>query len=426
MPLLRTVRVNLSRPWETDEPLNSWVFSELGDERGDDLDDLSMLLSGQLRTCSKTFCTFPIGPAACEWLRLCVDEEGFDADERGRHLGQDGGARWLAAPFPERDVALRHAQKAGELGLGEAGSLAQREQLYTAHVEQWKVRQAERVTAGEVAPTTINGWLAIIKAARRQLGLTHDPMDGVENLDTSEHSPYSEEEPNSLEPNEVGPFVAKFRELHPQHFGMFYLGLVTGLRPSTLRPLRRRGAEADVQWDQGRILVRRSHSLGDEVMRTTKQKRRYAIDLPKEVMDVLAWHVDTQLETDDQKDSDLLFPSITGGFRTPRILNSPMADVARELKLKKRITPKALRRTFNDLARAAEVNDFVTRSISGHLTEQMQRHYSTANASEQRDALAKVIRLFDAPTPATRTATGRGGEHGGEHTAPGGVQSKTG
>jgi len=77
--------------------------------------------------------------------------------------------------------------------------------------------------------------------------------------------------------------------------------------------------------------------------------------------------VRTQLETDEQKDSDLLFPSITGGFRTPRILNSPMADVATELGIEKKITPKALRRTFNDLARAAEVNDFVTRSISGHL-----------------------------------------------------------
>ena len=31
----------------------------------------------------------------------------------------------------------------------------------------------------------------------------------------------------------------------------------------------------------------------DEVMRTTKQKRRYAIDLPQEAMDVLRWHVAT-------------------------------------------------------------------------------------------------------------------------------------
>lgn len=272
------------------------------------------------------------------------------------------------------------------------------DKLHVSHVEQWLERAAAKVATREYAPTTVNGWLAILrvimKAARRRFRLAHDPLDGVENLDTSEHEVYSELEPNSLTLEEAGPFVAKFRELFPQHFAMFYLGLATGLRPSTLRPIRRRGAEADVLWDQGKLLVRRSHSLGEEVMRTTKQKRRYAIDLPKEVMDVLRWHVDTQL-TPEQEDSDLLFPSVTRGFRTIKVLNKPLAEVADELGITKHITQRALRRTFNDLARAAQVNDLVTRSISGHLTEQMQHHYSTVNGAEQRAALAKVIRLVD-------------------------------
>ena len=46
-----------------------------------------------------------------------------------------------------------------------------------------------------------------------------------------------------------------------------------------------------------------------------------------------------------------------------------------------------------------QVNDLVTRSISEHLTERMQRHHSTVNGGEQRAALAKVIQLFD-PKPA--------------------------
>jgi integrase len=284
---------------------------------------------------------------------------------------------------------------------------------------------AIRVAKGELAPTTVNGYLGIMrvvmKAARRKYQLTHDAMSGVDNLDTSEHETYTEEEPNSLEPEEVAPFVAKFRELYPQHFAMLYLGLVTGLRPSTLRPLRRRGAECDVLWDQGRLLVRRSHSLGEEVMRTTKQKRRYAIDLPLEAMEVLRWHVATQLTTPEQEDSDLLFPAITGGFRTQKVLNVPIAEVAAELGITKHLTQRALRRTFNDLARAAQVNDLVTRSISGHLTEQMQRHYSTMNGAEQRAALAKVIRLGD-----HRPGTVPSGEGGGEGTPSSGEESKTG
>jgi hypothetical protein len=53
-----------------------------------------------------------------------------------------------------------------------------------------------------------------------------------------------------------------------------------------------------------------------------------------------------------------------------------------------------MRRTFNDGARAAQLHDVVTRSISGHQTEQMQRHYSTAQADEQREELAKVYSLM--------------------------------
>lgn len=82
-----------------------------------------------------------------------------------------------------------------------------------------------------------------------------------------------------------------------------------------------------------------------------------------------------------------------------------------ELGLSKHITQRALRRTFNDLARAAQVNDLVTRSISGHLTERMQHHYSTVNGGEQRAALAKGISLFD---PKPQATTGQGGKASGE------------
>jgi hypothetical protein len=54
-------------------------------------------------------------------------------------------------------------------------------------------------------------------------------------------------------------------------------------------------------------------------------------------------------------------------------------------------TPKCMRRTYQDLCRAANVADIVTRSISGHATEDMQRHYSTVSADEMRAGLAAVI-----------------------------------
>ena len=53
-----------------------------------------------------------------------------------------------------------------------------------------------------------------------------------------------------------------------------------------------------------------------------------------------------------------------------------------------------MRRTFNDLMRAAQVEAIVTGSISGHLTETMQHHYSTVTGAEQRASIAKIIGLM--------------------------------
>jgi len=121
------------------------------------------------------------------------------------------------------------------------------------------------------------------------------------------------------------------------------------------------GAEPDVLCGENRLLVRRSHTQGSEIMKTTKQKQRYAIALPVDAMAILRrQHVDTQVRTEDQKRSELLFPSLSGSFRTQKVLNAPLAHVAAQLGMTKTITQWGLRRTFNDLARAAEVNDVVT------------------------------------------------------------------
>jgi hypothetical protein len=51
-----------------------------------------------------------------------------------------------------------------------------------------------------------------------------------------------------------------------------------------------------------------------------------------------------------------------------------------------------MRRTFQDLGRAANVHDFVAKAISGHATTSMQERYSVSG-EEVRTGLAKVIAL---------------------------------
>jgi len=291
------------------------------------------------------------------------------------------------------------------------------DEIRIAHVDRWKVGHAGMIERGEYSPNTVNGWLSILrvilKAASREFELPRTLVEDIANFDASDHVTYSEEEPQSLTPAQVKEFLALMRTLYPQHYAMTFLGLCTGLRPSSLRPLRRRGEQADVLWDKGRLLVRRSQTRGERVLETTKQRTRYNIALPEEAVAVLRWHVETQLETDEQRASDLLFPAINGAFRSPSVLNKPFEDVSSRMGLGYTFTQRGMRRTFNDLARAAHVGDLVTRSISGHATPRMQAHYSTVGAEEQASGLAKVIDLLQvraeradqAPSGATGGAT---------------------
>lgn len=296
------------------------------------------------------------------------------------------------------------------------------EQIRRADVEQWKDEQARLIRAGAVMPGTVNDRLGVLKViintAVGELELDRNPVLSVKDFDVRLHPTYSEEQPNSLTLDEVPEFLVALRGGYPQHFAFTALGFGTGLRPSSLRPLRRSGPTPDVLWDEGAILVRRSHTRKQEVMETTKTGKRQRLSLPVELMEILRWHVD-RLPEGPMQESDLLFPSRTGGLMSASALDKPFRAVTEAMGLSKRITPRAMRRTFQDLARAAEVKDIVTRAISGHATETMQRHYSTVHAEEIQAGIAKVVSLAKVREAMAGSAaeSDSGGVHGGVHGA---------
>lgn len=243
-----------------------------------------------------------------------------------------------------------------------------------------------------IKPVTVNNWLRIVRAISHEVRDRFDlPRSAFKGIDFFvEGRPHTKEEPNALPTGDetIGKFLRLAREKFPQHYAMIYLGFVTGLRPSSLRPLRRKGAESDINWETGELQVRRSHSRRQHVMNRTKSKNDNVFTLPAEVLGVLRDHAGS-LEGAMAK-SDLLFPSETGGLRTRGVLTKPFAAIRAELGITYRLTPRAMRRTFNDMARAAGIHDVVTRAISGHQDQEMQLHYSTAQSQETRSALAKV------------------------------------
>jgi hypothetical protein len=134
------------------------------------------------------------------------------------------------------------------------------------------------------------------------------------------------------------------------------------------------------------------------------------IAVPPLLLEVLKWHVETQLATPEQRASDLLFAREDGGIHDDKVLRDPFMAVETARGLRKHVTPRAMRRSFQDLARTAEVRDVVTRSISGHATEHMQRLYSTVTNQEQAASLTRILEMMPPPVPALPL---RGGSIGG-------------
>jgi len=262
------------------------------------------------------------------------------------------------------------------------------------------------------SPHTVNKIIAILRQitaeASDEFGIA-DPCRRVADVSLRGHRTYTRESPNALKPADVPRFLAEAEKRYPQHYAFVVLGFTTGLRPSSLRPLRRRGPNADVLWATGELLVRRSHTEGDEVMDETKTGRDQIIALDDRQLAILRAHCDQLDEANARRrkrnplaaealaGSDLLFPAPPtnhnrgGGFQSRSALKGMFADLSTILGLGYDVSPRCMRRTYQDLCRAANVADIVTRSISGHQTEEMQRHYSTVSSDEQRAGLAKVI-----------------------------------
>ena len=79
-------------------------------------------------------------------------------------------------------------------------------------------------------------------------------------------------------------------------------------------------------------------------------------------------------------------------------------------KIARRFTLHGLRYTFTDLVRRANVDAVVRRALTGHVTEEMQQHYSNVGMDEKRAAVAGVIRLVPAGSAHAGGGTGGGTE----------------
>lgn len=254
-------------------------------------------------------------------------------------------------------------------------------------IASWYDKIAERVLAGEVAASSATTHLGILKQILPAVTAGRRSFKTPPGRET-----YTEESPNALKPDDVPKFLDLVLKGWPQHYAMVVLGFSTGLRPSSMRPLRRTGPKADVRWAAGEIVIRRSQTRGEAIDRTKTDSTRGVIPAPSELVDVLRWHVDRL--TEKQLETDLLFPSEAGGFRSGSVLAKPFEAVAEAMHVGYEVSARAMRRTFQDLCRACDVRRAVAMAVSGHATEAMNARYSTISMDERRAGIAKVISIM--------------------------------
>lgn len=271
-------------------------------------------------------------------------------------------------------------------------------EIRVRHVEAWKTEVCKLINAGRYKPWTCNGWLAIfktiLKSARREFELEHCAYADVKLFDASKHETHTEEDPNALNREQVPKFLSLVQRLYPQHYAMAVFGFATGLRGTNISPIRIKGPKVDLNWETGLCYVRRGAGRLGAIYETTKQKRRYRITLPPVLLEVLRWHVATQIKEGPARDSDFLFPTENGKPRLATTMNKPFAEVSEQMGLAFPLSVHGMRRTYNDMCLAAGVNNLVTRSISGHLTEKMQAEYTSVWAPLQTRAIDSVMALM--------------------------------
>jgi len=258
---------------------------------------------------------------------------------------------------------------------------------------------------------SIGVWFRVFRTMTRDamvaLNLQRDPTLRVE---LPEAPLDDDRESNSLSPEQLASFLDAMRTNYPQHFAVVVTLAYTGLRWCHTSALR----WEDFDEEAGVIRVDRKQVRGKvgKVSRKKRAPKEYPVE--PELAEILKWHRQRLLkEQAPGFAAGWMFPSSTGTLRTPNSLDRAWAKCLTKAEITHRFTVHGLRYTFTDLVRRANVDAVVRRALTGHVTEDMQRHYSTVGMDEKRAAIAGVIRLVPPERRAAPVCDGSGGTRGG-------------
>lgn len=250
---------------------------------------------------------------------------------------------------------------------------------------------------------SIGVWFRVFRTMTRDAMVALDlPRDPTLRVSLPE-PPVKFSEPNSLTPEQLAAFLEAMRTKYPQHFALVATLAYTGLRFCHASALKWE------DWDKeaGMLRIVRKHFRGVEgpVSRKKQAPREYPVE--PELAEILDLHRKVLLANQAPGfERGFMFPSERGTFRTANSLDRAWTACKKLAGITKRFTVHGLRYTFTDLVRRANVDAVVRRALTGHVTEEMQRHYSTVGLDEKRAAVAGILKLVPLPHPLSGSSGG--------------------
>lgn len=253
--------------------------------------------------------------------------------------------------------------------------------------------------AAEYKPKTVNNTLRQLGQLFRDARIEYDlrgvlPTEGAKPLKAP--SKYTEDNPGTLTGEELRRLLTAAEEHDPGWVALLTLLALTGARIGEALALR----VEDIDEERGLVWIRRSQD-GEGRITEPKTKAKRSAPLSPVLRDVLRSHREEMLRAQNRSYSQgWLFGSGRKRkrfpFGGPYTQKAPAAALKRALKaagLDGRITLHGLRRTLNTLLVEASVDPIVTRSITGHVTEEMREHYAHVRPATKASALGRVLAL---------------------------------
>jgi integrase len=251
-------------------------------------------------------------------------------------------------------------------------------------VQQWLV-----ASRAKYSPTTINGWLRVLRAC-----LAEAVADGhIASNVATQVRPLKEEvdleETNSLTAAELGKLLGTLDRQDNTIHAIATTQAVTGVRW---------GEATALKWEDydeaNRVLRIRRAVCERELRSMTKTGKARTVGVPELLVQILRKHRERLVK--DQHpglSSGLMFPSNKGTPLSSGRISDALRAACEKAGIKKRFTSHGFRRSLTDLLRNAHVDPVVAAGLTGHETERMRRHYSTVRDLEAVDVSDRIAKL---------------------------------